>query len=378
MVGLVQPDNPQEHLMPVDQQEHTIAPPDMDKMNDFIGRFVGDFGAALHAPLVVLGDRLGLYQALAAGPATSTELAERTGLIERYVREWLAANAASGYVTYDAASAEFSLTPEQTAALADPTSPAFIPGAFSIALAAARDLDAIEARFRTGEGFGWHEHDHSLFHGTERFFRPGYAANLVSTWVPSLDGVEAKLAAGGTIADVGCGHGASTILFAQAYPAATVVGFDYHGESIIAARRAAEQAGVADRVSFEVASATDYPRVDGGYDLVAFFDCLHDMGDPAGAAAYVHSTLAADGTWLLVEPMAGDHLEDNLNPVGRVFYSASTTICTPASLSQPVGLGLGAQAGEERLREVVVDGGGFSRFRRAAETPFNLILEAKK
>jgi SAM-dependent methyltransferase len=360
--------------MPVDQQERPLDPAALD---EFLGRFVGDFGAAMHAPLVLLGDRLGLYTALAAGPATSAELAERTHLTERYVREWLAANAASAYVDYDPATERFSLTPEQTAALADPSSPAFIPGAFAIALSAARDIDAVEERFRTGEGLGWHEHDHNLFHGTERFFRPGYVANLIDEWLPSLDGVVDKLAAGGSVADVGCGHGVSTILFAQSFPEAHVYGYDYHGPSIEAARRAAVAAGVDDRVHFEVASATDFPGIDGGYDLVAFFDCLHDMGDPVGASAYVRSKLATDGTWMVVEPNANDRLEDNLNPVGRAFYSASTVICTPASLSQPVGLGLGAQAGEARLRDVVVDGGGFTRFRRATETPFNIVLEIR-
>jgi SAM-dependent methyltransferase len=366
-------------IMTIDQ--HTSPPPttepaavDPDLLNEFLGRFVGDLGAAMHSPLIVIGDRLGIYKELAEGPATSAELADRTALTERYVREWLAANAAAGYLTYDPATERFAMTPEQVAALADESSPAFVPGAFRIALAVARDSDRIEAAFRTGEGVGWHEHDHNLFHGTERFFRPGYVGNLVSSWLPALDGVVAKLEAGARVADVGCGHGASTILMAEAYPSSPFVGFDYHDASIEAARKAAAAAGVADRVSFEVASASSYPGTD--YDLVAVFDCLHDMGDPVGAAAHVRSSLADDGTWLIVEPYANDRLEDNLNPVGRVFYSASTSICTPASRSQEVGLALGAQAGEARL-QAVLSQGGFTRVRRATETPFHLVLEAR-
>jgi SAM-dependent methyltransferase len=309
-----------------------------------------------------------------AGPVTSSELAKRAGASERYVREWLAANAASGYVNYDASAGRYSLSAEQSFALAEEGSPAFLPGAFQLATAAIKAEPKIAEAFRTGSGLGWHEHDPALFLGTERFFRPGYAANLITTWIPSLDGVEAKLREGARVADVGCGHGASTILMAQAYQRSTFTGFDYHEASIERARIAADEAGVAERVNFEVASAKNYPGRD--YDFVAFFDCLHDMGDPVGVASYVRNTLAPDGVLMIVEPYANDRVEENLNPVGRMFYSASTLICTPASLSQEVGLALGAQAGEARMREVVTKG-GFTRFRRASETPFNLVFEAR-
>jgi 2-polyprenyl-3-methyl-5-hydroxy-6-metoxy-1,4-benzoquinol methylase len=353
----------------------TTQPIDAAKLDEFMGRFVGDLGAALSASLVVIGDRLGLYRAMGDGePVSPEELAERTGTDGRYVREWLSNQAAGGYVTYDPGGERFSLSPEQAFALAQEGSPAFVPGAFYLATALTKDEPKITEAFRTGGGVGWHEHNHDLFSGTERFFRPGYAANLVSSWLPALDSVEAKLQRGALVADVGCGHGASTLLMAEAFPRSEFVGFDYHGASIEHARAAAEQAGVADRVSFEVATAKEYQGT--GYDLVAVFDCLHDMGDPVGAAAHVLETLHEDGTWMIVEPNAGDHLEDNLNPVGRVFYGASTLVCTPASRDQEVGLALGAQAGEARLREVVTEG-GFSRFRRAAETPFNIVLEAR-
>jgi 2-polyprenyl-3-methyl-5-hydroxy-6-metoxy-1,4-benzoquinol methylase len=353
------------------------ATPTIDeaKLEAFMGRFVQDMGAAATAPLVVIGDKLGLYKAMADGaPVTPAELAERAGCRERYVREWLCQQAASGYVEYDAAGGTFSLPPEQALALAHDDSPAFIPGAFQLIAAIVKDEPHITERFRSGEGFGWHEHDHDLFEGTERFFRPGYLANLVDSWLPSLDGVVAKLEAGARVADIGCGHGASTILMAQAYPASTFVGTDYHEGSIEAARRAAERAGVADRITFEASAAK--ALAGGPYDLVCVFDALHDMGDPVGAARHVRTQLADDGTWLVVEPFAGDAVEDNLNPVGRVFYAGSTMLCTPASLSQEVGLALGAQAGERRLAEVLHEG-GFSRVRRSAETPFNLVLEVR-
>jgi len=346
-----------------------------DRMNQLIGQFLNDFGAVFHGAMVVIGDKLGLYKALAAaGPSTSKELADRTQTNERYVREWLASQAAGGYVTYDAGAGRYSLSEEQAFTMANDDSPAFLPGAFQVAVAAVKSENRIEKAFRTGEGVGWHEHDPELFRGTERFFRPGYAANLVSTWIPALDGVEARLTEGARVADVGCGHGASTILMAKAYPKSTFIGFDYHGPSIEYARKSASEAGVSDRVTFEVAKAKDYPGHD--YDFVTFFDCLHDMGDPVGASAHVLESLKKDGTWMLVEPFAGDKLEDNLNPVGRAFYGASTLLCTPGSLSQEVGLGLGAQAGEAKIREVVTSG-GFSRFRRASQTPFNLVFEAR-
>jgi SAM-dependent methyltransferase len=344
------------------------------KLNAFMGGFVGDLGAVMHAATVVVGDQLGLYKALAEGPMTPEQLAARTSTDPRYVREWLSSQAASGYVCYDATAGLFSLDEEQTLALAIEGSPAFIPGAFQIAVAQFKAIPIIVEAFKSGKGVGWHEHDVALFHGTERFFRPGYAANLVASWIPAMEGLEAKLQRGASVADVGCGHGASTMIMAAAYPASRFIGFDYHEPSIQYARKAATDAGVSDRVRFEVATAKDFPAAD--YDLVAVFDCLHDMGDPVGAASHVRSTLAPDGSWMIVEPFANDRLEDNLNPVGRVFYSASTFICTPASRAQEVGLCLGAQSGEARMRDVVM-AGGFSRFRRAAETPFNLIYEAR-
>jgi SAM-dependent methyltransferase len=350
-------------------------PIDEAKLNAFMGRAVGDMGAAIHAVLVMLGDRLGLYKAMAnSGPLTPSELASRTGTAERYVREWLNANAASGYVTYDAASQKYSLPPEQALALAVENSPAFIPGAFQIISACFHDADKIEQAFRTGKGVGWHEHHHDLFHGTERFFRPGYLANLTTQWIPALDGVEAKLRAGARAADIGCGLGASTILMAKEYPNSEFFGFDYHDGSIEMAREAAKREGVGDRVTFAVAAAKGFPGKD--YDFIAFFDCLHDMGDPAGASAYVRSTMKPDGTWMIVEPYAEDAAEGNHNPVGRVYYSASTLLCVPASISQEVGAALGAQAGEKRIRDVVTSG-GFTRFRRATQTPFNLVFEAR-
>lgn len=346
-----------------------------EKLNELLGRFLNDFGATFHAAMAVIGDKLGLYKTLAeAGPLTSQELARRTGTAERYVREWLASQAAGGYASYDAQTQRFFLTEEQAFALTDENGPVFLPGAFQLALSAVRSEPRIATAFKTGEGVGWHEHDSGLFGGTERFFRPGYAANLVGSWIPAFDGLEEKLKAGAKVADVGCGHGASTILMAQAYPKSTFVGFDYHQSSIESARTKAKQAGVSDRVTFQVAKAKDYPGND--YDLVAFFDSLHDMGDPIGAANHVLSTLKIGGSWMIVEPFANDKLEENLNPIGRIFYSASTMLCTPASRSQEVGLGLGAQAGEARIRDVVTTG-GFKRFRRATETPFNLVFEAR-
>ncbi len=347
---------------------------DEAKLNAFMGRFVGDLGAVMHAATIVVGDQLGLYKRLAEGPADVETLARLTETDPRYLREWLSAQAASGYVEYDAASQRFSLSEEQAMALAQEGSPVFLPGRVPGGIAQFKAIPKMMQAMRTGLGLGWHEHDVSLFHGTERFFRPGYAANLVSQWIPTLEGVDARLKAGATVADVGCGHGASTVIMAQAYPASKFFGFDYHAPSIEHARNAAKKAGVQDRVTFEVAKAKDYPGK--AYDLVTVFDCLHDMGDPVGAAAHVRASLKPDGTWLIVEPFANDRLEDNLNPIGRIYYSASTFICTPASRSQEVGACLGAQAGEARLRDVVTKG-GFSRFRRATQTPFNLVLEAR-
>jgi SAM-dependent methyltransferase len=348
---------------------------DEGKLNEFISKFVADAGAALHAATVVLGDKLGLYKAMADGaPVTAEELGERTGTDPRYVREWLSAQAASGYVDYDPVSGTFHLNEVQAFALTNESNPLFVPAAFQIASSTFNDLEKVQQAFRTGNGVGWHEHHTDLFLGTERFFRPSYIANLVSSWIPALEGVQAKLEAGAKIADIGCGHGASTLILAEAFPNSAFHGFDYHQPSIERARRAAEERGISDRVHFEVAPAKSYPGED--YDLVAFFDCLHDMGDPAGASRHVRESLAEDGSWMIVEPYAHDELAGNLNPVGRVYYSASTMVCTPASRSQEVGLALGAQAGEARMREVVTSG-GFRRFRRAAETPFNLVFEAR-
>jgi SAM-dependent methyltransferase len=344
---------------------------DSNKLNAFINQVVGDMGATMHATLVVLGDKLGLYKAMAgAGPLTSAELAERTGTAERYVREWLNANAASGYVTYEPSTQRYALPDEQAFALTEMD----IPGAFYIASACFNDEPKIAEAFRSGKGVGWHEHDKRLFCGTERFFRPNYAMNLLTSWIPALTGVQERLQAGGSVADIGCGHGASTLLMAEAFPKSHFHGFDYHDGSIQYARKAAAEHGLKD-VKFDVASASNYPS-NGGYDLVAFFDSLHDMGDPVGAAKHVRSTLKPDGVWMIVEPFAHDRAEENHNPLGRLFYSASTMLCTPASLSQEVGAALGAQAGEARLRAVLSEG-GFTRVRRAAETPFNLVLEAR-
>ena len=345
-----------------------------DKLMDLVHQAVGDFGAMLTGALVVLGDRLDLYRHLAAAgrPLTSAELAAAAGCAERYVREWLNAQAASGYVTYQ--DGRYGLSAEQATAFTDESSPACVIGGFQAMLAATRAVDRLTAAFRTGEGLGWHEHHDDLFSGTERFFRPGYLANLTTSWIPALEGAEDKLRHGARVADVGCGHGSSTIIMARAYPNSTFTGFDYHAPSVEAARKAAAEAGLDDRVSFQVASAKDYPGT--GYDLVSFFDCLHDMGDPAGAARHVLASLAPDGSWLIIEPFASDDTAGNLNPVGRLFYSVSTLVCTPASLAQEVGTALGAQAGETRLRDVAT-AAGFTRFRRATETPFNLVLEAR-
>ncbi len=347
---------------------------DMNKLNAFIGQFVTDLGAAVHTGMVVIGEKLGLYKALAGEALSSAQLAAKTKTDERYVREWLASQAAGGYITYDEKIDKFSLTAEQAFALATEDSPAYLPGAFELALGSLAAVPRIAESFRTGAGMGWHEHVDGVFHGCEKFFRPGYAANLVSSWIPALRDVKEKLEAGARVADVGCGKGASTILMAKAFPKSQFFGFDYHDKSIEAARESATRNGVADRVTFAVSNAKTFPGKD--YDFVAVFDCLHDMGDPIGAAAHVRQSLAKNGTWMIVEPFANDQLKDNLNPVGRVYYSFSTLLCTPCSRSQEVGLCLGAQAGETRIREVVTSA-GFNRFRRATETPFNIVYEAR-
>jgi 2-polyprenyl-3-methyl-5-hydroxy-6-metoxy-1,4-benzoquinol methylase len=353
----------------------TDARIDPDRLNALLGQAVVEFGAAVNAALVVIGDRLGLYRALAAaGPLSPAELAERSGTAERYVREWLGAQAASGFVGYDPDSGTYALSPEQAAAFADESSPAFVGGGFQVALGAAADVERIQDAFLTGHGMGWHEHGNDVFEGCQRFFEPGYRANLLESWIPALDGVHDRLQAGGRVADVGCGRGASAIIIAQGYPSAEVVGFDYHEASIAEASRRAAQAGLADRLRFEVAAADEFPG--SGYDLISCFDCLHDMGDAVAVARHVRDALADDGTWMIVKPNAGDRVEENLNPVGRAYYAFSTMLCTPNALSQGGELALGAQAGEARLREAVT-AGGFTRFRRAAETPFNLVLEAK-
>ncbi len=349
---------------------HTV---DESKLHQHLERMLSDIGAAMSASLVVIGDKLGLYKALAEGGLlTPADLARKTGTQERYVREWLHNQAAGGYVTYHPKTHAFSLTPEQAHLLADEASPHFMPGAFEIIASTARDEPRIADRFITGGGMAWGDHDPGLYHGTERFFRPNYAANLVKSWIPSLDGVEARLRKGITVADTGCGHGSSTVLMAQAYPNSSFVGFDYHAPSIHIAKERAQAAGVSDRVRFEVAKADEFP---GTYDFVTSFDCLHDMADPLGAVKHTKKALSGGGTWMIVEPQAGDELKDNLNPVGRVYYAASTMICVPCSLAGN-GPALGAQAGEKKLREVVSQG-GFSKIRRAAETPFNMVLEAR-
>jgi 2-polyprenyl-3-methyl-5-hydroxy-6-metoxy-1,4-benzoquinol methylase len=346
-----------------------------EKLHAFMGKLVGDLGAMMSVGPMLVGEKLGLYKALAqGGQMTPEELAKATGTVERYVREWLCSQAASGFVDHDAESGRFSMNPEQAVALGIEESPFYFLGAIDLAVAMMKAEPKILDRFKTGEGMGWHEHDQCLFRGTERFFRPGYMRSLMSEWIPALTGIQGKLEAGGSVADVGCGHGSSTILMAQAFPKSRFFGFDYHAPSIEWARKAAAAAGVSDRVKFDVGTAKDFPGKD--YTLVTFFDCLHDMGDPAGAAKHVRSTLAADGSWMVVEPFANDNVKDNLNPVGRVFYSASTFLCTPASLAQEVGLALGAQAGEARLAKVITEG-GFKSVRRAAETPFNIVLEAR-
>jgi SAM-dependent methyltransferase len=344
-------------------------------LGDFVHQAVGDLAAAVSGLMVHLGDRLGLYRAMAgAGPLTSAELATRTGTHERYVREWLGNQTAGGYVAYDATAATFELTPERAFVLANEESPVFLAGAFETVASCYSDHDAFAHAFSTGEGVGWGDHDDRLYSGVLRLFRPGYAAHLVDSWLPALDGVVDRLRDGATVADVGCGLGASTVILAKAFEHSSFVGYDIHEPSIQAAREAAAEAGVGRRARFDVSAATDFPGA--GYDLVCLFDCLHDLGDPVGAARHVRESLAEDGTLLLVEPAAGERLEDNVNPVSRLYYGLSTVICTPSSLDQEVGLGLGAQAGPLRLTEVLNEA-GFSHVRVATQTPFNLIIEAR-
>jgi 2-polyprenyl-3-methyl-5-hydroxy-6-metoxy-1,4-benzoquinol methylase len=355
--------------------EATATTVDEARLEQFLGQAVTDIGAAMNGVLVMMGGELGLWKALAdAGPVSCAEVAEKSGVAERYVREWASAQAASGYLEYDANTDTFTLPPEQAMAFADEDSPVYLLGGYHLISSAFKDRERIEERFRSGDGFGWHEHDPELFLGTEQFFRPGYRAHLVAEWIPALEGMDEKLRSGAKVADIGCGHGISTILMAQAYPESTFHGYDYHDASVERAREIAEAEGVSGNTEFEEASAKEFPG--DGYDLVCFFDCLHDMGDPVGALEHVRETIDENGTVMLVEPFAADSLTENLNPVGRVYYAASTLICTPSSLDQDVGLGLGAQAGEERLREVA-EKAGFTRFRRATETPFNLVLEAR-
>jgi len=348
---------------------------DQEKLNALLGKFVNDLGAAAQGPSMLIGEQLGLYKALAgAGKISSEAMSKKTGIKERYLREWLASQAASGWVEYDSATKSYWMTPEQQLALTDEDSPAYILGAFYIVSSMYKDQRRVAEAIQKGTGFGWGEHHVDLFGGTRKFFRPGYLANLVSSWLPALEGVVPKLQSGARVADVGCGYGASTIIMAKAFPKSTFVGYDFHKESIEWARNEAVTADVSRNVDFEVASAKEYPGKE--FDLVAFFDCLHDMGDPVGAAKHVRQSLKPDGTWLVVEPFAKDRVEENLNPVGRVFYNASLSICVPSSISQEVGLGLGAQASDASLNDVF-RAGGFTRVRKAAETPFNRIFEAR-
>jgi ubiquinone/menaquinone biosynthesis C-methylase UbiE len=345
-----------------------------DKLNEFLGRFITDLGATAAAGNVVIGHQLGLYRALATAPTTAEGLAARTRTNPRYVVEWLRGQAAGGYVEYDGDSDLYSMTEEQAFAMTNPDGPLYAPGAFVLALGTLRSVPRITEAFRTGTGMGWHEHDEDVFVGCEQFFRPGYIANLIPSWIPALDGVEDRLRAGAKVADIGCGLGASTILLAQEYPNSEVTGSDYHDQSIELARKRAGDAGVADRVNFEVATASSFSG--SGYDLAATFDCLHDMGDPLAAARHIRQALKPNGTWLVVEPFAGDDTASNLNPVGRVYYSFSTMLCVPNAMSQPGGYSLGAQAGEAAIRQIATEA-GFTRFRRASQTPFNLVYEVR-
>lgn len=346
---------------------------DQEKLEAFLETFAGDLGATMHAATVAVGDELGLYRALAAGPQTAAELAERAGCQPRLVEEWLNAQAASSYCEYDPVTGRYSLTAEQAACLADEASPTFVVSGMQLGNLAHRDLDLVRSAFESDGGVGWHEHHDDLFSGTDRFFSPRYEANLVDVWIPALNGVQDRLLSGGSVADIGCGYGATTIMMARAYPASTFHGFDYHAESVEAARKAASEADVSDRVTFEIADAGDFPGTD--YDLVCVFNAFHEFGDPGGAARHIRDVLAPGGRWLLVEPFANDRVEDNFTDLGRSFYSISTLVCVPNALSQGATRALGAQAGETALREVASEA-GFTEVRRAAEHPLNLILEA--
>lgn len=344
-----------------------------DRLQEFVGRMLQDLGAAFTLPLVRIGDDLGIYKEISERPGTSTDLAARLGLSERYLREWLSANAAAGYLRYDPSSGKFSMSPEQVAVFADPLSPVFMLGAFEVASANVLDARKLKEAFRTGEGVAWHDHSACLFRGIERFFAPSYRSNLIQNWLPALEGAEEKLRNGARVADIGCGHGVSTILMAKHFPNSRFEGFDSHETSIAKARESAAVESLGN-IAFETGSATDFGK--GRYDLVTIFDALHDMGDPVAAARHVRNSLAVDGTFMVVEPMAGDKLEDNINPIGRLYYAGSTMICTGAALAQEGGFALGAQAGEARLRGIL-RAAGFTRIRRAAATPFNIVLEAK-
>lgn len=348
---------------------------DEAKFHEFVGKMLGDLGGAMSVPTVRLGLRLGLFDALAQGPATSAQLALRAGeLHERYVREWAMAQAANGYVDFDASSEVFSLSPEQAMVFVNRDSPVYLAGAFDLVAAMIEAEPKVEECFRNGTGVRWGDHAGCLFCATGAFFRPGYVNNIVQQWIPALDGMEDKLRAGAKVADVGCGVGFSTLLMAEAWPESEFIGYDFHEPSVEEARRHAVAHGLGDRVHFEVATAKDI--ADRNFDLVTMYDCLHDMGDPGGCARHMREIVAPGGTWMIVEPIAGDRPEDNLNPVGRMFYNASTMICVPTSLDQEVGAGLGAQAGEARLGELVREG-GFASVRRATEGPFNMVLEAR-
>jgi SAM-dependent methyltransferase len=348
---------------------------DEAKLNAFVGKVLNDLGGAFSVPLVRMGDRLGLYQALKkGGPMTAAELAAKGMIAERYAREWLSHQAASGYLEYDPATARFTLPEEQAMVLADPDSPVYMQGGFEMPAIMAENEALVEPAFRSGKGVGWGDQSQCLFCTTGRFFRPGYQANLVASWLPALEGVVEKLEKGASVADVGCGHGFSTIFMAKAFPKSTFIGYDFHPASVAQARVHAEQHGATSNTRFEMATAANYPARD--LDLVTFFDCLHDMGDPVGAARHVRETLHPDGSWMIVEPQAGDRLEDNLNPVGRLYYAASSLICVPTSLDQPVGAAFGAQAGFAKLSAAVREG-GFGTVRKATETPINMVIEAR-